>query len=197
MLRRMIVSAFLLVTVACNGSSDITPTAPTPTPAPSASLLDRTVTNGVRDDAQPSMATIATMAEGATTITHNDIFSVQFTVRNGCVPEDTVVTGTENSVSHITINPDGSFHTFARFNFQSVSAIGEITGNRYRGNGIYHWNLELTPGAAPQTQLINLRLMGLGAATDIILRMISHVTVNADGTVTASFTDETIECFAG
>jgi hypothetical protein len=107
------------------------------------------------------------------------------------------VTGTIHLVTVVTVDARGGTHTEMHFNVQGVSGVGLITGTQYRGiHTETHSSNSDGPAPSEFTTRIDIKLISEGASSNLTIRdVLLHVTVNADGTVTATIDDVTLgEC---
>jgi hypothetical protein len=74
-----------------------------------------------------------------------------------------------------------------------VSGTGQTTGDRYRGTGVTQQQFN-TVGASTQTLLNNFRIIGEGPRNNLLVHHTFHVTVNANGEVTATVDNFNLEC---
>ena len=93
---------------------------------------------------------------------------------------------------HTTVDSTGGFHVEQQFNQQGVGGTGQTTGVKYRvtGGNVLELNMK---AASEQTLVNNFRVIGAGP-DDFVFHQTSHVTVNANGTVTVSHLTFQFEC---
>jgi hypothetical protein len=112
---------------------------------------------------------------------------------NGGAGEFVHLTGTLRSVFSVTENPSGGFQIRSHFNPQGVSGVGEISGAKYQGTGVTRSNFNLLVGST-STSVNNFRVIGQGAGNNLLIHSVVHVTVNANGVVTALVDRFSVEC---
>lgn len=111
-------------------------------------------------------------------------------IRSGdCTGEDVELSGTIHLVSQL--QPDGS--EVSHFNFQGVSGVGLTSGTKYRASSVDHVRLA-APFPSDITSVRSLRLISRGPEDDLLVRFLFHITVNANGEVTAEVEDVTSKC---
>ena len=94
----------------------------------------------------------------------------------------------------ITVN-DNSTHIHSHANSQDISGVGLVDGSRYTliiGN-----NTEFNSNSALPMEMQtsnDFALVGQGSAPNMRVRVVSHITVNANGTVTVEFSKGSIVC---
>jgi hypothetical protein len=114
-----------------------------------------------------------------------------------CTAEGVHVTGTIHLVTVTTTDEAGGTHTNMHFNVQGVSGVGLTTGNAYRGiHTETHSSDSHESGASETTTVIDIKLISEGPDSNLTIRdVVVHVTVNAEGEVTASVDNVTTgEC---
>jgi hypothetical protein len=103
-----------------------------------------------------------------------------------CDGESLVVTsGSFQIVTHESLTPSGAFHVIVEGNAQGVKAVA-ANGASYQVPGGFWVEVNATPGATTSTDTGVLNVIGQGSAPDYLARGVVHVTVDANGHVTAS-----------
>jgi hypothetical protein len=95
-----------------------------------------------------------------------------------------VTSGVLKIVTHDTLTPSGAYHLGVEANAQGVSAVAP-SGAAYQAPGGFRIEANLTPGATTQTEVDVLNVVGQGSAPNFTVRGVVHLTVNANGDVTA------------
>lgn len=131
----------------------------------------------------------------ATTQTTSIEVPLETTLDNPCAGELIDFTGTMRLVIHTTATPAGTFNVAVHSNMQQVSGTGVQSGARYRFQGA-STTTELSGLAAAQesTITINFRIVGPGPNNNFILQETIHLTVNANGTATATVNQIQLKC---
>jgi hypothetical protein len=113
---------------------------------------------------------------------------------NNCTGDVFLVTGTIHVVLTETVAIGGRFQRGAHVNFQSAGGEDLTTGVRYRV--ISNQELTRTYGglASERTTQLIIKLVGSGPTDNYSARTLAHVTVNANGQVTASFDEGEVVC---
>lgn len=114
-------------------------------------------------------------------------------VTNPCDPAEVVFFSGERTVSLFLTETRNTFHLHGHSSNHGVSGFGLVTGDEYRVIGSEHFQLSTAKGAT-QTVTSRVRLIRLGANQNLIGTSATHITVNANGTVTANIESFTIEC---
>jgi hypothetical protein len=89
-------------------------------------------------------------------------------------------------------NVSGYFH----FQPQGITGTGETTGAKYQATGITQESFKnsLQNGQANLTFVNNFRIIGQGPGNNFLVHETLHFTVNADGTLTVSHDNFSIDC---
>jgi hypothetical protein len=140
----------------------------------------------------PFTTSTSTTSRGLTSagVTSNTIIPIPPTavLSDPCTGEQVHVTGTIHLVTVVTLDANGGTHTEMHFNVQGVSGVGLTSGTRYRGiHTETHSSNTAGPAPSEFTTRINIMLISEGGSSNLTIRdALLHVTVNANGTVTAS-----------
>jgi hypothetical protein len=110
----------------------------------------------------------------------------------GGVGETVHLTGTLRQVTHVTINRNHATY-MTHVNPQGLGGVGLSSGLKYRGTGVSKSVLTIGVGQT-QTLVENFRLIGQGPGNNLLLHENLHVTVNANGVVTAEHDNFSFEC---
>jgi hypothetical protein len=150
----------------------------------------REESTGPAGDDSPSLA--------ATTSTQqlvNHIAVTRFVpCANGGVGEDVFVSGDIHIVFHVTLDGSGGAHVVEVHNPEGVSGTGLTTGALYRGVGGTLLDASNVRVGEEHTSVRNMMLIGQGPGNNLILHADFHVTVLADGTVTAFHDNLSMTC---
>ena len=109
---------------------------------------------------------------------------------------DTVdASGFVHEVSALTINGN-HFSVVSHFSAQGITGTSETTGAKYQGTGVTDdmFGGSFTNGQSRETFINRFDFIGQGSAPNSITHETFHVTVNANGTVTAFFDNVTVSC---
>ena len=130
----------------------------------------------------------------AATVTNDIHVPVSGTAVSDCPGGESVdFSGSAHLLFHVTINSDGGESADFHINSQGVSGIGEISGAKYQIPEEVHINTNGHVGVVTTTTLSE-KLIGQGPDNNEVMHMTFHVTVNANGTVTASVDNFFIKC---
>jgi hypothetical protein len=130
----------------------------------------------------------------ATAITENLQFPIVFDVfvpcANGGAGETVSLSGTLHEVFHITFDVNGGVHVKIHDQPQGISGFGQASGAKYQATGV----TQQQSNTNPFTFVNNFRIIGQGPGNNFLVHQVFHVTVNANGAVTALFDRPSIEC---
>jgi hypothetical protein len=113
-----------------------------------------------------------------------------------CIGEPlTLVNGTIHIVTHQTDNGSGGMNMTMIFTTQDVFAVGQITGTVYRGPGEFMTKLN-TSGPPPLefSSLFRIPFIGTGGANSFVLDDLFHITIDANGDITALVNSSSVVC---
>ena len=105
---------------------------------------------------------------------------------NGGAGELVILEGSLHTLFHTTFNQSGFALVKTHSQPQGVSGVGEVTGAKFQGTGVTQDIFSARIGSE-ETFVNNFRVIGQGTGNNFTVHEILHVTVNANGTVTASF----------
>lgn len=123
----------------------------------------------------------------------------QFAAQNPCAGgrfgEIVVFTGDQHLVFDQTTTSNGHLSTMLHWNAEGITGIGQYTGLGYRATGVTQ-DHQVSNVELPYTETMtnNYHIIGQGQATDMDLKETVHVTVDANGWVTAWVTDYNFAC---
>jgi hypothetical protein len=106
-----------------------------------------------------------------------------------CTGEDVELSGKIHLVSQI--QPDGS--EVGHVNYQGVSGVGLTSGTTYRASSVDSFRLA-APFPSDIHSVRSLRLISPGPEDDLLVKFLFHITVNANGEITAEVEDVDSEC---
>jgi len=121
--------------------------------------------------------------------------TVLVTCANGGSGELVDITGTLHVVAHTVVAPNGNVSFFAHNQLQWAKGVGQITGDVYQANGVTH-EVEANATGLPFTTTTadNVLLIGPGPGNNRRVHMTIHLTVNANGEVTADVNIVEVTC---
>jgi hypothetical protein len=133
----------------------------------------------------------------ATTVTDNvrvetDIFAFVPCAQGGA-GEFVQLSGTLHILFVTTIDDKGGFHSKFHFQPQGISGTGLTTGDKFQATGVTQGSFNGKVGFE-QTFVNNFRIIGEGPGNNFQIHENFHVTVLANGEVTASVDNFSIKC---
>ncbi len=148
----------------------------------------------VRDLTAPLPPGLAsTSAQSASTFTTNEVIPFGFAFE-GC-EETVVVSGRLHILMHGTISSSGNIHSKVHFQPQNIRGFGLTSGAEYVFPGVLQETVNLN-GPAPVTHTFvnNFELIGRGRVPNLVFHLNTHLTINANGDMTAAFAHVTTDC---
>jgi hypothetical protein len=106
-----------------------------------------------------------------------------------CTGEIVEISGTIHMLNQI--QADGS--VMGHFNYLNVSGVGLTSGNTYQANAVDHVRLS-APFPSSITSVRSFLLISRGSSSNLLVTILYHVTVNANGEVTISIDDLNTQC---
>lgn len=137
----------------------------------------------------------AIAAGEATTSTTNVIIDETIPVENPCTGEMIVFTIRAHLLVHTTADANGGTHQVERGHGQRVFGVSD-TGTQYVGK-IVATTVDQNNVSNPQnafSELFHFYVVSQGGSDNFFLEFRMHVTVNANGEMTATFTDFGADC---
>jgi hypothetical protein len=120
---------------------------------------------------------------------------VEVPCANGGAGEFVLVSGTLHILFHVTTNRNQMILTSHR-QLQGATGVGQITGDVYHAPDVDNATINTVPlnaGAQTVTSVSTLNLLG-GADNNLIVHLNIHLTVNANGDITAEVTNTSFDC---
>jgi len=114
---------------------------------------------------------------------------------NGGAGEVVHLTGDLHTLLTFTDDGAGGFHTSSHFQPQGISGVGLDTGDKYVGTGVTRSSFDIKPPfPSESTSVNNFRIIGQGSGNNLLIHENFHVTVDANGAVTATVDNLSAEC---
>ena len=114
---------------------------------------------------------------------------------NGGAGELIVVSGPLHVLFQVTISNTGNVLLYAHFQPQGISGTGFVTGDKYQATGITQsTNTLSTPFPITSTFVNNFYMIGQGPDNNFKVHETSHLTINANGEVTAFVDNFSVTC---
>jgi len=135
----------------------------------------------------------------AYTITENTQVPFALTIfvpcANGGVGDSVILTGPLHVVTHMTVNGN-NFSVKNHSQPQGITGYAETTGEKFQGTGVAqeHYKGTFINGQFTDTFVSNFRIIGQGSGNNYLVHQTVHITYDANGVVTASVDNLSIEC---
>jgi hypothetical protein len=120
-------------------------------------------------------------------------FTVFVPCAAGGAGEEVVFTGQLHILMAMTFDDAGGVHVKDHFQPQGLTGVGLITGDKYQGTGVTQDEFNAKVGVETTT-INNFRIIGQGPGNNYLVHENTHITINADGTVTASVDNLSVDC---
>jgi hypothetical protein len=104
------------------------------------------------------------------------------------------LSGSLHLLSHFTEDGAGGFHVMNEANPQGVSGTGLTTGDTYHGTGVTRSNFNAHGLPFNQTFVNNFRIIGEEPGNNFMVHQNLHITVNANGEMTAFVDNFRVDC---
>jgi hypothetical protein len=137
----------------------------------------------------------AVAASQATTSTTNIIIDETIPVENPCTGEFIVFTLRAHLLFHTTADANGGTHRLDHVHGQRVSGVSN-TGTRYQGK-LIETTVDQDNGSNAQNTssfLSRFHIVSQGGSDNFFATFRTHVTIQANGEATATFSDVSAEC---
>ena len=118
------------------------------------------------------------------------------TCPDGSIGEVVDLSGDMHELFHVTVDDGGAVHVTSHDNPQGIVGVGETTGAKYQGAGVTLDHENQGSGGLPFTftYVNNFRVIGQGPGNNFLFHENMDVTINADGTITASTDNARFTC---
>ena len=111
------------------------------------------------------------------------------TIFPGPDPEPIHLTGVMHMMVATTTDAHDGLHSVSQIRLGGVSGIGLISGATYRASGIVQNTMNMkAPFPMEYTTALHMNIIGAGSVENLVMYMIIHLTINANGEITAEFT---------
>jgi hypothetical protein len=95
------------------------------------------------------------------------------------------VTGNVHAVFSVTNDRNGGVHIHTQFNNAGIRGIGLLTGDKYQVAGGNRFESNATGGMSEFTFTNSFIMTGPGRGNNLYIHELMHVTINANGEITA------------
>jgi len=138
----------------------------------------------------------STVSAGVTTNVSTPIsLTVPIPCANGGLGETVTLTGNLHILVTLTINANNVSGKL-QGQPQGISGTGSVTGDKYQGTGVTDQSFKgsLQNGQFETTFINNFRIIGQGPGNNFTVHETLHITINANGTATATVVNTTTDC---
>jgi hypothetical protein len=108
--------------------------------------------------------------------------------------ESVFLSGDLHILSHVTIDPNGVYRYQDHYQPQGISGTGSVSGAKYQATGVTRYSGKF--GGLPYTYsyVNNFRIIGQGPGNNYLVHENIHVTVNANGEMSAYVDNWRVDC---
>jgi hypothetical protein len=139
-------------------------------------------------------ALIAATSASANADTEKIPFDIVLAPEDAC-GEAIHLSGTLLAMFTFTATPGGNIETGFHFNPQGITGVGLTSGATYHATGeTLGTTTEKAKGGISDTFVNNFKIIGEGSAQNFLETDVIHLTVNANGVVTATVEKSMIRC---
>jgi hypothetical protein len=141
------------------------------------------------------LATASPAAAGTSTqIVREDVTGTVFL--NPCTGEHITITSGTLQLLVTTNDTIGGLHLVVHGNAQGVIAAGETTGDMYRLAGDFWIEQNVAADGFPLVvQVVETHdVLSAGSAPNFLVHLVSHLTINANGTISAAVSSASADC---
>ena len=131
----------------------------------------------------------------ATTTTTNETVPFTSTVLNPCTGDQVTFQGNIHISNSLTTDSSGGTHLKTHINYQNVSGTGVPSGLSYNFRTTTNQSDNDNDGPQSEMTIISTaRIISQASLLNYFLRLVFHVTVNANGQTTSTVTESRMEC---
>lgn len=131
----------------------------------------------------------------ATTVTTTESVPFSGTVPNICNGEAVAFNGNLNIVNHVSTDASGGTHVRTHVNYQGVSGTGLTSGAAYRVTSTINEVLNDNDGPQSSVTVVqSVNVIAQGPLPNFLMRVVFHVTINANGQTTTIVDNARVEC---
>jgi len=111
----------------------------------------------------------------------------------GGTGELVVLSGDLHVLVRFTRSKSGGVHAAAHFQPQGISGVGQTTGEKYQATGVTQDEFNARIGVE-ETFVNNFRIIGQARGNNFLIHENFHITINANGRVTAFVDNFRVDC---
>src|SRR5215470_4548233 len=112
-----------------------------------------------------------------------------------CAPDIVLISGNLHVLISQEVDSNGGVHLKSHFQPQGIDGVGLLTGDTYHATGVTQEHINDHSGNAFEDTFVNnFRIIGQGSGNNFLVHTTFHVTVDANGVVTALASNTSAEC---
>jgi hypothetical protein len=127
-------------------------------------------------------------------VTTNVSVPITLVVDIPCAGELVVLNGPLHILSTLTFDRAGGFHMVAHFQPQGIRGLGQLSGTKYHATGITEFQTNAKAVPFETSFVNNFKIIGQGPGNNLLIHENFHLTVNANGRLTALIDNSSSEC---
>jgi hypothetical protein len=127
-------------------------------------------------------------------VTSNTVVDVSGPVFDACTGETILLSGSVHMLTSTTIDENGGMHLHTQFNLAGVGGETEAGVKYHVQNTFTRTDILLPSGAGNGGTIQSVRFVSQGNEPDLVLRLLLHITVNANGELTGGVFEFKDEC---
>jgi hypothetical protein len=106
------------------------------------------------------------------------------------------LTGRLHILEHITMDNNGGYHGIIHFQPKDFKGTGLTSGDKYQGTGVTQDFMNIAGNTLPYvyTYVNNFKMIGQGRGNNYLVHETWHITINANGELTAYVDNFSVEC---
>jgi hypothetical protein len=151
-----------------------------------------------RDPTGPNAMSASPVFAASTITTNQQVPFAQIVIvpcANNGAGEPVLISGTLHILQHQTVSDAGNVHVKVHFQPQGAGGVGLITGDAYRATGVTQEEFNINgPLPITDTFINNFRIIGQGPDNNLLVHQTIHITINANGELTAEVVNTSVEC---
>ena len=108
--------------------------------------------------------------------------------------EQVALTGATEAVFVVTDDGNGGHHVTTIINETGITGTGLTSGAKYQSTGVNRFSLSASGQLSEITFVNNVQLVGPGSGNNLLMHETIHLTINANGEVTANIASLSADC---
>jgi hypothetical protein len=125
----------------------------------------------------------------------NVVVPITIVVDIPCAPDIVILSGELHTLVTQVVDSNGGIHIKSHSQPQGISGVGLLTGAKYQATGVTQEHFNDHPGLPLEDTFVNnFRIIGQGPGNNFLVHTTLHITVNANGVVTANVINARTDC---